>query len=219
MAEKWKVNQPAVSDKQEAGYGLTAAVEEALMNGEDLCARRFVDEELDAVDGQALDIVGCVFERCTFGEMDLKRISFVDCVFEKCEWSNVRLAGATFQRVRFQNCRMTGVEFLRGVLMNVTFEGCMMDYASLSETKLDRVVFDHCRLRESVWNEVRMPKARFDGADLTKAQWTRTPLAGLDLSSCMTEGWTITLYDLRGVKLTAAQVIGLSGLLGVEIVP
>ena len=64
-----------------------------------------------------------------------------------------------------------------------------------------------------------MPKVRFDGTELTKAQWMRTPLAGIDMSSCIIEGWTITLYDLRGVKLTAAQVISLSGLLGVEIVP
>ena len=103
--------------------------------------------------------------------------------------------------------------------MNVVFDGCMMDYASLSETKLDRVAFDQCRMRESLWSEVRLPKVRFANADLTKAQWMRTPLMGLDMSTCQTAGWTITLFDLRGVKMTAAQVIGLSGLLGVEIVP
>lgn len=218
MAEKWKTALPMPERNAEDASGLTALVEEAIAEGEDLRWKRFCGETLDAVDGQALDIVGCIFERCTFGELDLKRISFVDCVFEKCEWSNVRLTGATFQRVCFQNCRMTGMEFLRGVLMNVTFDSCMMDYLSLSETKLDRVAFDQCRMRESLWNDVRMPKVRFSGADLTKAQWMRTPLMGLDVSSCQIEGWTISLFDLKGVKVTAAQVISLSGLLGVEIV-
>ena len=63
-----------------------------------------------------------------------------------------------------------------------------------------------------------MPKVRFEGCDTTKAQWMRTPLLGVDMSSCTIDGWTISLYDLRGVKLTSAQVISLSGLLGVEIV-
>lgn len=217
VAEKWKINPPVLQETEDA-YDLTALVEEAISDGEDLRGKRFADEQLDFVDGQALDIVGCVFERCTFGEIDLKRISFVDCVFEKCEWSNVRLTSATFQRVKFVNCRMTGMEFLRGVLMNASFESCMMDYVSLSETKLDRAVFSQCRMRESLWSEVRMPKIRFEGCDTTKAQWMRTPLAGVDLSSCIIDGWTISLFDLRGVKLTSAQVISLSGLLGVEIV-
>ena len=94
----------------------------------------------------------------------------------------------------------------------------MMDYATLSETKLDRVILENCRLRDSIWNAVRLPKARFECCDLSKAQWMRTPLAGMDLSSSQIEGWTITLMDLRGAKVTAAQLITLSGLLGVEIV-
>jgi len=219
MAEKWKVNEPAFSQMIEEGSDLTGAVEKAIDAGDDLRGRRFCGETLDFVEGQTLDMTGCVFERCTFGELDLKRISFVDCVFDKCEWSNVRLTNATFQRVKFIHCRMTGLELLRGVLMNVCFESCMMDYVSLSETKLDRVAFEQCRMRESLWNDVRLPKVRFAACDLTKAQWMRTPLMGIDMSTSQIDGWTITLYDLRGVKLTAAQVISLSGLMGVEIVP
>ena len=102
--------------------------------------------------------------------------------------------------------------------MSVLFEECMMDYLSLSETKLDRVQFTDCRLRESLWADVKLPKVRFEQADLSRAQWMRTPLAGVNLSSCIIGGWNITLFDLRGAKVTAAQVIELSGLLGVEIV-
>lgn len=54
--------------------------------------------------GKTLDFSGCRFERCTFGEMDFKRIGFVDCVFEKCEMSNLRLVNAAFQRVRLIDC-------------------------------------------------------------------------------------------------------------------
>ena len=217
MVVQWKIQTPLTHSLQE-DFGLEMSVEQAIEQNEDLCGRHFKDETLSFAAGQAFDVSNCIFERCTFGELDFKRISFADCIFDKCEWSNVHLSNATFQRVCFQNCRMTGLEMVRGVLMNTAFDSCMMDYLSLSETKLDRALFSDCRIRESLWSEVRMPKVRFENADLCKAQWMRTPLAGVDMSSCVIDGWNISLFDLRGVKLTAAQVISLSGLLGVEII-
>lgn len=217
MANQWKIAQPSLTELVD-GISLQQEAEEAVFENDDLRCRRYTDQTLDRLEGQTLDVNGCVFERCTFGEMDLKRLSFVDCVFDKCEWSNARLTNAAFQRVRFQNCRLTGMELLRGVLMNVCFDGCMMDYLSVSETKLERTTFENCRLRESLWADVKLGKSRIQNTDLTRAQWMRTPLLGVDMSTCQIDGWNISLYDLRGVKLTSAQVISLSGLLGVEVV-
>ena len=145
-------------------------------------------------------------------------ISFVDCIFDKCEWSNVRLTNAAFQRARLQGCRMTGLEIMRGALINVAFDGCMLDYASFAECKLDHAVFSDCRLRDSLWSENRLSRVRFDHSDLERAQWARTQLSGLDMTTCRIAGWTVSLTDLRGLKVTAAQVLDLAGLLGVEIV-
>jgi len=95
----------------------------------------------------------------------------------------------------------------------------MMDYASLSETKLDRVYFADCRLRESLWADAKLLKIRFERSDLTRTQWIRTPLMGIDMSTSVIAGWNISVFDLRGLKVNASQVIELSPLLGVEIVP
>ena len=38
------------------------------------------------------------------------------------------------------------------------------------------------------------------------------------MTTCRIAGWTVSLTDLRGMKVTAAQVLDLAGLLGVEIV-
>lgn len=218
MAGEWKIVPPVFAAPLQKGDSLRMAAEQALDKGEDLVARHFCDEALEDFEGRTLDISGCLFERCRFGALDFKRLSFVDCVFDKCEWSNVRLTDATCQRVQFRNCRMTGLEILRGMLMNTVFESCMLDYASFSETRLDRVMFENCRMRESLWGDVKLGKTRFSNADLTRAQWIRTPLAGIDMSHSLIGGWNISLFDLRGVKITAAQVIELSGLMGVEIV-
>ena len=111
MNGNWKWNEPSPQEIPQKAAGMREMMEEAATSGEDLRGKHFVDEHLDLIEGQSLDIAGCVFERCTFGEMDVKRRSFADCIFVKCEWSNARLSNAAFQRVRFVNCRMTGVEF------------------------------------------------------------------------------------------------------------
>lgn len=88
----------------------------------------------------------------------------------------------------------------------------------MGDGKLDRVAFERCRLRESLWSNVKLVKARFDECDVTRAQWMRTPLRGLNMATCEIAGWTIDLFDLRGMKVTAIQAVQLSGLLGIEIV-
>lgn len=105
MAEKWKIAAPQTEKERPLGISLMDAVGQALNEDGDLRGMRFADEALEAMEGGTLDISGCIFERCTFAEMDFKRLSFVDCVFDKCEWSNLRIVNAAFQRVSFRNCR------------------------------------------------------------------------------------------------------------------
>lgn len=218
MKDGWRLTEPALPARAAEGPTLSEAAAAAMAGDGDLENLRFTDGEMEGFSGKTLDVRGCVFEHCRFGSNDLKRMSFVDCVFDRCEWSNAQLVNAAFQRVRFRGCRMTGVEIMRGALMNVGFDGCMLDYASFLECKLDRVAFEDCRIRDSLWSEIRLPRVRFDHSDLTRAQWAHTPLEGIDMTTCRIAGWTISLYDLRGIKVTAAQVLDLAGLLGVEIV-
>lgn len=202
MKDGWTAAEPVLATQPMESPTLSEAAAVALARDEDLENLRFVDGELTGFSGKTLDVRGCVFERCRFGDNDFKRISFVDCVFDKCEWSNARLTNAAFQRARLRGCRMTGLEIMRGALMNVAFDGCMLDYASFAECKLDHAVFSDCRLRDSLWSENRLSRVRFDHSDLERAQWARTQLSGLDMTTCRIAGWTVSLTDLRGMKVT-----------------
>ena len=93
-----------------------------------------------------------------------------------------------------------------------------MNYLSLSEGKLDRVEWNGCKMQESLWADIRMLKVAFRQCDLMRAQWIRTPLQGVDMSTCSVSGWTISLQDLRGMRVAPAQAVELCGLLGVEII-
>ena len=88
MKDGWRVAEPVLAAQPVESPTLSEAAAVALARDEDLENLRFVDGELTGFSGKTLDVRGCVFEHCRFGDNDFKRISFVDCVFDKCEWSN-----------------------------------------------------------------------------------------------------------------------------------
>lgn len=212
-----KIAKPELSDALDESMTLEEAVTACLRDGADVTARRFTGGELTSQSGAVLEFGCCVFERCTFGELGVKRVSFVDCVFVKCELSNCRLADATFQRVRFEGCRMTGLEILNAAVMNATFENCMLDYLSVADSKLDRVLWSGCSMRESLWTSVRLGRTAFDRCNLTQAQWAYTGLKDIDMTTCEIGAWVVNPADLRGLRVTALQAVRLAAIMGIVI--
>jgi uncharacterized protein YjbI with pentapeptide repeats len=77
------------------------------------------------------------------------------------------------------------------------------------------VWLDHCVLRE-----LHARKASFDECDLTRADLFRTPLRGVDLSSCNIAGISVsdTREELRGLVIGVEQAQDVVGMLGVRMV-
>lgn len=214
---EWKLDAPDLPENLREDYPLRPAALQAMDDDEDVSRRLFCQQNLSAISGGVLEFKSCRFDRCTFENVDVSRMSFVDCEFVKCEMSNLPMRGAALKRVRLTDCHLTGLLLEKASLTDVSFRRCMLDYLSLSESKLDRVVFDQCRMRESLWVNVKLGRVRFLEADLTQAEWSYTPLKGQDLSNCHIDGIRIALPDLYGLRLTSAQLTALSGLLGVVL--
>ena len=58
-----------------------------------------------------------------------------------------------------------------------------------------------------------------DACNLERIDVFRTPLAGVDLSTCEVQGITVSsdFRELRGCVMSPAQAVGLAGLLGVQV--
>lgn len=214
---EWKLDAPNLPGKLRGDYPLRSAAVQAMDDDEDVTSREFVQQSLCGIVGGVLEFKQCRFDRCTFADVEVTRISFVDCEFIKCEMSNLPLRGAALKRVRFIDCHLTGLSLEKTALQDVLFQRCMMDYLSLSESKLDRVCFDRCRMRESLWVNGKLGRVAFQEADLVQSEWSFTPLKGQDLSTSRVEGIRIALPDLYGLRITSAQLAALSGLLGVVL--
>lgn len=72
---------------------------------------------------------------------------------------------------------------------------------------------------ESSWHSVRLRRAAFDACDLTQADVFRTPLAGIDLSTCDIQGIVVSsdFRELRNCLVSPLQAVELAGLLGVKV--
>jgi len=196
---------------------LEDTIAQAIDEGSDIELMRFYGEALPAFEGEALEFRSCIFERCSFNLEDAERLVFVDCVFDRCDTSSMNFYRSTFQRVEFFNCRMTGVQFSNGTIFNALFQDCQMDFANFSEIKAQHLLFQRCAIKESMFYKVNWMDWSWQDCNLTRAEFPHTLLKGMDVSACEIDGMITDLPNLRGLKVTAAQALALSGLLGLVI--
>ena len=83
MAGKWTIIGPELPKELIETTDLQGVAEAALQDDGDVAGYRFAQGRLQELAGVTLEFSGCVFDRCVFEPLSLKRMSFVDCVFEK----------------------------------------------------------------------------------------------------------------------------------------
>jgi uncharacterized protein YjbI with pentapeptide repeats len=106
---------------------------------------------------------------------------------------------------------------VKALLRCVTMKGCKADFANLHEAKLDRVDFTDCILTEAALEALNARQLTFDSCDLTRASLFRTPMKGIDMTTCTLDGILVNLPDLRGMIVSPTQAMNLAKLLGLVV--
>ena len=75
-------------------------------------------------------------------------------------------------------------------------------------------------MADAFLSELKLKKLKFAYCDLTRADFFRTPLKGMDLSTCTISGIALSddRHEITGAKISAAQAIDVALMLGVKIV-
>ncbi len=91
--------------------------------------------------------------------------------------------------------------------------------ANFAQTLWHDCGWKSCDLRQSLWMECKLDKWTAAKCDLAGVSFFRTPLKGLDLSTCDIDGITVseTFSELRGLAVGAHQTVELIRLLGVRV--
>ena len=112
---------------------------------------------------------------------------------------------------------MTGAAFDHMALRDVRFIGCQLTYASLSMCKLQDAAFEECVLRGAYLNSCTQKELMLSRCDLSAAEVLRTPLTGVDLSTCKLEGIRSEIGCFRGVVISLDQAPLLLGLAEIQV--
>ena len=94
------------------------------------------------------------------------------------------------------------------------------NYANFGETTLEDVALSGGQFRQACFSKVKLKRFRAEKSVFSQAEFYKTPLAGVDLSTCDISGIVLSesLSELKGAKVAPFQAVELAELLGLKIV-
>ncbi len=170
---------------------------------------------------------------------DAGEATFDTVLFRSCQFDGVDFSGCTFRDVRLRAAALPGslwnargltaatssraprrgFNLLSSRLASVLIADSDFSLANLSETSIDQLRVTSSRLREAALQSVRLKRCEFKQSDLVRLDVFRTPLKGIDVSSCEFSAPVLSsdYRELRGARVSPSQALELASLLGVEV--
>lgn len=121
--------------------------------------------------------------------------------------------------VDFCSCSAPGLSLAHGRLTSVYLSDSQLTFADLSDCTVMTLRARSTNLSEATFNKARLKGLDLVDCDLTRTSFVRTPLAGIDLSSCRIGGFTVSSdhRELKGLIIDESQALDLIGYLGIRI--
>ena len=160
-----------------------------------------------------------ILENCRFSGCDFTHCDFTDTVFRECDFSNCRFAECGFRRCEFHSVKGLGADFTRSRFRDAAAIGCNFEYANFHGAIFDRALFRRCNLGDAAFTECTLKALLPDDSELIRVNFFKTPLKGVDFTSCRLQAPTLSLGgpELRGAEVTLLQAAELAGQMGVII--
>ncbi|WP_332118137.1 pentapeptide repeat-containing protein [Azorhizobium caulinodans] len=173
---------------------------------------------LHGLDLSALDLSGCIFERCRGAGVDFSACDLSEATFRNSDFNNAVFRRTKLASTHFSDCKLTGIQVSAASALGLVFVRCLLiaaqlrglsfrrqdldglDFqdADLSEADFREAVLTNCSLRDA-----HVARARFEGADLRG-----TDLGGLKLADA---------GRFRGATISKAQAADLLAGLGLRV--
>ena len=112
---------------------------------------------------------------------------------------------------------MTGCNFIENTFMSVQMQDTNLNYANMSNTTFNNLKLKDTTLINSYMQDSILKNVKFDNIDFTKAQIFNTRLKDIDLSTCIIQGLSTTLVDIKGAIINELQIMDLAYLLNIKI--
>lgn len=162
---------------------------------------------------------GVFFENCRLPGSFFNRASFVDVRFKGCDFSNCLFEEAYFNRCEWISCKWVGASLEGSTFRQTEIVSSNLEYCNLDHSLWDYVRIKDCDLSQAYLSNCRLKKAELENCRLMRTSVHRTPLHGMDLTSCELGGLVLSenFSELKGALVRADQALELSRLLGIVI--
>ena len=186
-------------------------------------------EPLEAIDARDLIIADgnfselesshARFTNCFLSCCDFSGALFTDTVFEECDFANTYFDSAGFTRCTFKNCKLTGASFMEANLEQVAFTDCTLAYSAQNRCRWWGMEATRCDFSGADMTEMELHYVLLDDDRFIGTSFFRTPLLGLDFSTCQLEGVALsdTMAEIYGTKMNVYQAAALARRLGVIV--
>ena len=120
---------------------------------------------------------------------------------------------------RFANCFLTGASFMEANLEHVTLTDCTLDFGAFNRCRFWAVSATRCDFSGADMAEMELHYVTLDDDRFIGTSFFRTPLLGLDFSTCQLEGVALsdTMAEIYGTKMNVYQAAALARRLGVIV--
>lgn len=161
----------------------------------------------------------CVFENCTFQEVDFKGSRFINCSFNGCDLSLAQMPGAGFRSTIFRNCKLIGIDWsVAASPLMVEFFDCDISYSSFAHVDFSKGKIMRCKAQEVYFWEANLTQANFSQTDLEKSQFKECNLTKADFSTAHSYAISPLENILKEAKFSLPEAVSLLTYLGIDLI-
>jgi len=178
------------------------------------------------LDGE--EVVGKVFEHCTFTRStfsgtELLNCSFISCSFKFCNLSSVRIVQSSFRDVLFEETKIMGVNWTKAKrprvkLANmINFRKSNVSYSSFLGLDVRGIVMEECQAHEVDFREANLAGGNFCATDFKGSLFSRTNLNSANFIDAMNYSINPMENDIRKGKFSLPDAITLLSYFEIQV--
>jgi fluoroquinolone resistance protein len=161
----------------------------------------------------------CVFENCTFHEVDFSGCRFVNCTFDGCDISLAKVHNASYRSTTFKNSKMIGIDWsVASSPLMADFFDCDISYSSFAHVDFTKRKIIRCKAQEVYFWEANLTQANLSETDFENSQFKECNLTQADFSTARNYAINPSLNTLKEAKFSLPEAVSLLYLLDIVLV-